>query len=62
MHHTAAKQKKLLARITVLTVLLNCILHRLFGQAVLEFKGGNRQAIDKKVQIERPSCFVGAVA
>jgi hypothetical protein len=41
MRHTAPELKQPLPRITVALVLLNRVLHRLFGQAVLELECRN---------------------
>ena len=62
MNHAAAKTEELLTRIAVTAVLFHRILHRLFGEAVLQFEGRNRQAIDENSEIERALCLVLAVA
>ena len=50
---TPAKLKQRLARIAVAFVLLDGVIHRLLGQAVLQFKGDHRQTVDKSAQIQR---------
>ena len=60
--HAATELKQPLARVTVLLVLPDRIVHRLLGQAVLEFKGEDRQAVDEQPDVQRPLGFVAAVA
>ena len=60
--HAAAERKQLLARVAVLFVLLARVVHGLLGQAVLEFKGEDRQAVDEQPDVQRPLGFVAAVA
>ena len=58
----AAERKQLLARVAVPHILLDRVVHRLLGQAVLEFKSKDRQAVDEQPNIQRPLGFVAAVA
>src|SRR5690606_6174635 len=62
VHDAAAELEELLARVAVSLVLLDRVLHRLLGQAVLQLEGGDRQAIDEEPQVERPLRLVAAVA
>ncbi len=62
MHHATLKLEQLFSRVAVAPVLLDGVFYRLFGQAVLQFEGGNRQAVDEQAQVQRPPCFVQAVA
>src|SRR5690606_10153876 len=62
VHDAAAELEELLARVAVSLVLLDRVLHRLLGQAVLQLEGGDRQAIDEEPQVERPLRLVTAVA
>ena len=61
MHDAAAELEQPLARIAVAPVLLDGILDRLLGQAVLQLKGGDRQAVDEQAQVQRAARFVRAV-
>ena len=62
MGHAAAELEQLLARVAVELVLLHGVSNRLFGEAVLELKGGHRQAIDEQAQIQSSLGFIAAVA
>ena len=62
MGHAATELKQLLARVAVLLVLLDGVVHRLLGQAVLELEGEDRQAVDEQPDVQRPLGFVAAVA
>src|SRR5660397_177358 len=62
VNHAAAKLKELLPRVPVAPVLLDGVLHRLLGQAVLKLKGGDGQTVDEKSQVERELGLVPAVA
>ena len=55
MHHAAAELEELFARVAVAAVLLDGVLDGLLGQAVLELKSGNGQAVDEQAQIQRPT-------
>jgi hypothetical protein len=48
----ASELKELLARISVLLILLHGVRDRLLGQAVLELKGGDWQASDEEAKIQ----------
>jgi len=62
VHHTAPELEEQLARIAVALVLLHGILHRLLGEAVLEFEGGYGQPVDEEAEIERELRLIAAVA
>ncbi len=49
----APEREEFFSRIAVAPILLDRVLHRLFRQAVLQFEGGNRQAVDEEAQIQR---------
>ena len=53
VNDTPAKLKQRLAWVSVAFVLLDGVIHRLLGQAVLQFKGDHRQPVDKSAQIQR---------
>ena len=48
----ASELEELLARVAVALVLLDRVLHRLLGKAVLELEGGDGQAVDEEAQVE----------
>ena len=52
MDEAASELKELLARVAVALVLLDRVLDRLLGEAVLELEGGDRQSVDEKAQVE----------
>ncbi len=62
VHHAAPEFEQLFARIAVALVLLHGIGHGLFGEAVLEFKGDDRQAVDEQAQVQCQLGFIAAVA
>ena len=57
-----AKLKELLAGVPVALVLLDRIIHRLLGQAVLQLEGGDGQAVDEQAQVQGKLPLVPAVA
>jgi hypothetical protein len=57
----AAELEEPLARVAVALVLQDGVLDGLFGQAVLELEGRNRQAVDEKPEVERKLRLVAAV-
>jgi hypothetical protein len=61
MDHAPPELEELLPRIAVAAVLLDGILDRLFGEAVLKFKRGEGQAVDEQAQVQRPARLIGAV-
>ena len=61
VHHAAAELEQQLARVAVALVLLDGVLDRLLGQAVLQLEGGDRQAVDEQAQVERAARLVPAV-
>jgi hypothetical protein len=61
VHHAAAELEEFLARVAIALKLLNRVLDRLLGQAVLQLEGGDGQAIDAESEIERALGFVTAV-
>ena len=60
--HAAAELEEQLAWVAVALVLLDGILDRLLGQAVLQLEGGDRQAVDEQPEVERQLRLVAAVA
>ena len=46
----------------VALVLLDSVVHRLLGQAVLQLEGGDRQAVDEQAQVQGKLGLVAAVA
>ena len=51
--HAAAELEQPLARVAVALVLLDRILDRLLGEAVLQLERGDGQAVDEEAEIER---------
>ena len=62
MHDAAAELEQQLPRIAVALVLLDGVLDRLLGQAVLQLERGDRQAVDEQAEVERELRLVAAVA
>ena len=62
VHDAAAELEEQLARVAVALVLLDGVLDRLLGQAVLQLEGGDRQAVDEQAEVERELRLVAAVA
>ena len=58
----AAELEQQLARVAVALVLLDGVVDRLLGEAVLQLEGGDRQAVDEQRQVERELRLVAAVA
>ena len=58
----AAELEEQLARVAVALVLLDRVLDRLLGEAVLQLEGGDRQAVDEQAEVERELRLVAAVA
>ena len=58
----AARLEQLLARVAVALVLLDGVVDRLLGEAVLQLEGEDRQAVDEQPDVERPLGLVAAVA
>ena len=57
-----AKLEELLAGVPVALVLLDGVIHRLLGQAVLQLEGGDGQAVDEEAQVQGKLGLVPAVA
>ena len=57
--HAAAELEEFLPRVAVLLVLPDCIVHRLLGEAVLQFEGEGRKAVDEEADVE---CELGPIA
>ena len=57
MHDAAPKLEEQLARVAVAFVLLDGVFDGLLGQAVLELKGGDGQAVDEQAQIQGAHAF-----
>ena len=62
MHGAAAELEQQLLRIAIALVLLHGIEHRLLGELVLEFEGGDGQAVDEHGQVESKRGLVAAVS
>jgi len=62
MHHAAPELEERLAGIAVALVLRDGVLHRLFGQAVLQLEGRHRETVDEGAQVKRPLGLLAAVA
>ena len=62
MNDVAAELEQQLLGVAVTLVLLHGIEHRLLGEFVLEFEGGDGQAVDEYGQIEGERCLNAAVA
>ena len=58
----AAQLEQLLPRVAVALVLLDGVVDRLLGEAVLQLEGEDRQAVDEQPDVERPLGLVAAVA
>ena len=58
----AAQFEELLPGVAVPLVLLDGILHRLLRQAVLQFEGGDGQAVDEQANVQGKLCVVVAVS
>ena len=43
-------------------VLPGRVFHRLLGEGVLQLEGEDRQAVDEEADVQRPLCFIAAVA
>ena len=61
VYEAASELEQLLTRVAVALVLLDSVLHRLLGEAVLELEGGDRQAVDEEAQVEGKLGVVAAV-
>ena len=59
MHHAALELKEQFARVTVVLILSDGIIHTLLGEAVLQLKRDDRQAVDKQAHIQRKAGLVG---
>ena len=60
--YAAPEFKQRLARVAVALVLLDRIVRRLLGEAVLQLEGENRQAVDEQPDVQGPLRLVAAVA
>jgi hypothetical protein len=54
MRDAATKLEELLVRVAVALVLLDGVIYRLFGEPIFELEREDRQAVDKKHQVQRP--------
>ena len=61
MDGAAADVEQVLTRAAGLPVLLDGVAHRLLGEVILEFEGGDRQAVDEEPQVEGLLFLVVAV-
>ena len=61
MNHAATELEELLAWVAVAAVLLDSVLDRLLGKAVLQFKGGEWEAVDEQAEVQRAAGLVLAV-
>jgi hypothetical protein len=62
MHYAAPELKQLFPWVAVAPVLLDRILNRLFGKAILQLESGDGKAVDKQAQVQRSACFIQAVS
>ena len=62
VRHAAPEREQFFARTSIPLVLFDGIPHRLFGQAVFQFKGGDRKAVNEQAQVQRQLRVVEAVA
>lgn len=62
VHHAAPELEEPLARVAVALVLLDGVLDRLLGQAVLQLERGHREAVNEEAQVEGELGLVAAVA
>ena len=62
VHDTPPEFKQLFARVPVLSVLPDRIVHRLFGEAVFQLKREHRQPVNEQPYVQRPLRLVPAVA
>ena len=58
----AAQLEQPLPRVAVALVLLDGVVHRLLGEAVLQLEGEDRQTIDEQPDVQGPLDLVAAVA
>ena len=61
MYDAASELEQFLTRVAVALVLLDRVLDRLLGQAVLQLEGSDRQSVDEQAQVEGQLCVVVAV-
>src|SRR2546422_1045886 len=62
VRHASAELEELLPWVTIPPVLLDGIIDRLLGEAVLQLEGGDGQAVDEQAKVERELRLVAAVA
>ena len=60
--HAAAELEELLARVAVLLVLPDRVVHRLLGEAVFQLEGEDRQAVDEQDHVQGELGLVTAIA
>ena len=60
--HATAEVEEFFLGTAVVFVLLDRVVHRLLGEAVLELEGEDRQAVDEQPDVQRPLGLVAAVA
>ena len=60
--YAAAELEELFARVAVLLVLPDRVMHRLLGETVFQLEGEYRQAVDEKTQVESELGLVAAIA
>ncbi len=60
--HAAAELEELLARVAVLLVLPDRVVHRLLGEAVFQLEGEYRQAVDEQDHVQGKLGLVAAIA
>ena len=58
MNHAARELEQQLLRIAVMLILIDSDIHILLGQLILQFKGDDRQTVDKHAKIQRQLRFV----
>ena len=58
MNHATRELEQQLLRIAIMLILIDSVIHILLGQLILQFKGDDRQTVDKHAKIQRQLCFV----
>ena len=62
MRDTPPESKQLFSRVPVFSILPDCIVHRLFGEAVFQFEREHGHPVDEQADVQRPLRLVPAVA
>jgi hypothetical protein len=61
VHNAPAELEQRFPRVAIPLVLLDGVLNRLLGQAILQLKGHHGQTVDKCAQVQSPPGFIAAV-